>query len=173
MVGGFVGIGQEIKARILAASNTLFSTDRFVSVDTINLSGDADFIPVLFRHFVVTVDSVGPAAFVGGYNYVHHDSSVTISLLYSEAGAVRVLGDREINFNDFVAQDISDIERSLLHTIMLDDGTTARLIRQGARIGRQLYEDTDHEIIRADVSYTLSSHADYSDTQTVPRFTNP
>jgi hypothetical protein len=173
MVGGFVGLEQEIKARVLAADNTLFSTDRFVSVDTINLSGDADFIPVLFRHFQISIDNVGPSMFVGGYNYTHHDSAVTISLLYSEAGAVRVLGDREINFNAFVAQDISDIERALLRVFLLDDGTTARMIRQGGRIGRQLYEDTDHEIIRADVTYLLASHEDYADEETVPRFANP
>lgn len=172
MVGGIVGLEQEIKRRILATTPTLYTSDHFVFIDEMNYEGENNNIPIMFRHFAITIAGVDPGDFAGGYNYAHHNISLTVSLMYSEAGATRVVGDSDINMNAFIAQDVIDMERGLLKTVILtDNNTSARLIRQTAQVNTD-QDDAGNLTVRADIVYALMTHEQTTVVETVPRWTN-
>lgn len=173
MVGGLPGILQEIERRILATKPSLYSTDYYMRIDMAGFEGESNTIPIYFRHFSVELPSIAPGDFAGGYVSTQKNLSINVVLYYSAAGATRVLSDPDLNFNSFIAQDVIDIEERLLDVIDTDDGTTGRLIRNGAVVQVETDETGNQPIVKAILSYTMPTLIKLNTTYTVPVFGNP
>jgi hypothetical protein len=149
MIGTYANIINEIKRRVNICVPSLYSTDNFIYIDKANLEGENATNPFLFRHFYIELSDDENGDYAGNYSYTNKTCNLTVSVFYSESGANRTLGTDDINFRAFAMQDCNDLENALRTAITTDDGSTARLIYQGANI------DTDGKSIVAIMNYSM------------------
>jgi hypothetical protein len=149
MVNDIPNFYKKIREQINSCTPSTFSTDFFTSTDKAEYLGEKADIPVYFRHYDIKTTSSTENEFSGNYAYQSKTISLLVNLYYSEMGASRILGDDSIDFNSFALGDVEDIQAALIQPLMLDTGSTARLIHPVAQI------NTVDKIIVVSISYDL------------------
>ena len=133
---GLPGILAVIEQRILACVPTTFATDTFVKADRAQREGQNNLLIDYWRQFGVEVSDSDPSAFQGNYAYQNRTLQLNVLLWYSRAGAARVTGNPDVDFQALAFQDAHDIQRALQGPITTADGSTARVIYQNVNVSQ-------------------------------------
>lgn len=140
---GLPGILAVIEQRILACVPTTFATDTFVKADRAQREGQNNLLIDYWRQFGVEVSDSDPSAFQGNYAYQNRTLQLNVLLWYSRAGAARVTGNPDVDFQALAFQDAHDIQRALQGPITTADGSTARVIYQNVNVSQ---DDVEAEV---------------------------
>lgn len=161
VMSGYPALHAELNTRIRTCVPSNYSTDTFVPYSNDPQVGPEKTEPILFRNFTIHFDDHYPGDFAGNYAYNNKNVSVVVSIYYTEAGANRVLGTDDVDFRAFCMQDVDDLEEVLIPIILLEDGTTARMIRTNAVV------NNDETTVQVDINYNMPVFI--RSTQKVPK----
>ena len=129
---GLPAIIAEIEQRILACVPTAFATDTWVKADRQQYEAQNDLLTDYWRHFDIEISDSDPSAFQGNYAYQNRDIRLDIYTWYTRAGANRVVGNPDVDWQALMLQDAHDLQHALRGPIVTSDGSTGRLLYENA-----------------------------------------
>lgn len=129
---GLPAIIAEIEQRILACVPTAFATDTWVKADRKQYEAQNDLLTDYWRHFDIEISDSDPSAFQGNYTYQNRDIRLDIYTWYTRAGANRVVGNPDVDWQALMLQDAHDLQHALRGPIVTSDGSTGRLLYENA-----------------------------------------
>ena len=132
LLRGLPAIIAEIEQRILACVPTAFSTDTWVKADRKQYEAQNDLLIDYWRHFDLDIPDSDPSPFAGNYAYQNREIRLDIYSWYSRAGANRVAGNPDVDWQALMLQDAHDLQRALQGPIVTADGSTGRLLYDNA-----------------------------------------
>lgn len=132
LLRGLPAIIAEIEQRVLACVPTAFATDTWIKADRKQYEAQNDILIDYWRHFDLEITDSDPSAFQGNYAYQNRDIRLDLYTWYSRAGANRVAGTQDVDWQALMMQDAHDLQRALQGPIVTADGSTGRLIYDNA-----------------------------------------
>lgn len=129
---GLPAIIAEIEQRVLACVPSAFATDTWVKADRKQYEAQNDILIDYWRHFDLEITDSDPSNFQGNYAYQNRDIRLDLYTWYSRAGANRVAGTPDVDWQALMMQDAHDLQRALQGPIVTSDGSTGRLIYDNA-----------------------------------------
>lgn len=132
LIRGLPAIIAEIEQRVLACVPTAFATDTWVKADRKQYEAQNDLLIDYWRHFDLDIHDSDPSPFQGNYAYQNREIQLDLYSWYSRAGANRVAGNPDVDWQALMLQDAHDLQRALQGPIVTADGSTGRLLYDNA-----------------------------------------